>query len=293
MRWALGGVALAGGMGSDPSVSNTALAELDSAGPPPIQLFELDFIERGRAWALAASGGRSSATAVLRGAAARAADTGLFVTEALLRHDLARFGEAQSQLDRLGELGERVDGALVPALSEHCQALVSASGTALESAANRLAGLGVDLVAAEAALDAAAVYRSEGLRRRAADCDALAARLIGACGGVRSPAMRVDLRFVSLTAREREVASLAARGMTNREIADNLYLSPRTVENHLQRVYEKLGVSRREELDGCARAVTHSVTRHVECRLLILVRRLIVMLGASGATGVADVSRKS
>ena len=44
-----------------------------------------------------------------------------------------------------------------------------------------------------------------------------------------------------LTIRERQVAELAAEGARSREIADRLYLSPRTVENHLQRVYAKLG----------------------------------------------------
>ena len=73
--------------------------------------------------------------------------------------------------------------------------------------------------------------------------------MIAACEGVRSPAMRIDLGFVALTGREREVATLAARGLSNREIADHLYLSLRTVENHLQRIYDKLGVSGREQLD--------------------------------------------
>ena len=51
-----------------------------------------------------------------------------------------------------------------------------------------------------------------------------------------------------LTTREREVAGLAARGLTKREIADQLYLSIRTVGNHLNHIYGKLGLSRREEL---------------------------------------------
>ena len=42
---------------------------------------------------------------------------------------------------------------------------------------------------------------------------------------------------------------LAAAGRTNKEIAEQLFLSPRTVENRLQRVYEKLGISGRTELD--------------------------------------------
>jgi DNA-binding CsgD family transcriptional regulator len=53
-----------------------------------------------------------------------------------------------------------------------------------------------------------------------------------------------------LTAREREVAQLASWNLTNREIAEWLALSPRTVANHLCRVYTKLGVSARNELSG-------------------------------------------
>ena len=44
------------------------------------------------------------------------------------------------------------------------------------------------------------------------------------------------------------MAVLAARGLTSREIADTLVVSSRTVENHLQRAYEKLGVRGRPEL---------------------------------------------
>jgi DNA-binding NarL/FixJ family response regulator len=52
-----------------------------------------------------------------------------------------------------------------------------------------------------------------------------------------------------LTSREREVATLAARGLTNREIAEQLSLSPRTVENHLQHAVDKLGITARRVLD--------------------------------------------
>ena len=51
-----------------------------------------------------------------------------------------------------------------------------------------------------------------------------------------------------LTAREREVALLAAGGRSSRDIADRLYLSTRTVETHLARVYRKLGITTRSEL---------------------------------------------
>jgi DNA-binding CsgD family transcriptional regulator len=52
----------------------------------------------------------------------------------------------------------------------------------------------------------------------------------------------------ALTASERRVAALAAEGMGNREIAQALFLTIKTVETHLTRAYRKLGVRRREEL---------------------------------------------
>jgi DNA-binding CsgD family transcriptional regulator len=51
-----------------------------------------------------------------------------------------------------------------------------------------------------------------------------------------------------LTRREREIAVLAARGQPSRQIADRLHLSVRTVDNHLQNAYAKLGVTGRDQL---------------------------------------------
>jgi DNA-binding CsgD family transcriptional regulator len=51
-----------------------------------------------------------------------------------------------------------------------------------------------------------------------------------------------------LTAREREVADLAARGLSDRDIAARLHLSERTVQSHLYRSYRKLGVTSRDQL---------------------------------------------
>ena len=62
---------------------------------------------------------------------------------------------------------------------------------------------------------------------------------------------RVGLRRPApgeLTAGERKVAELAATGMTNRQVAEAAFMSPKTVEANLARVYRKLGIGSRAEL---------------------------------------------
>ena len=59
----------------------------------------------------------------------------------------------------------------------------------------------------------------------------------------------------ALSAREREIATLAASGITSREIGNRLFVSTRTVENHLQHAYNKLGISCRADL---ARFLEHA-----------------------------------
>jgi DNA-binding CsgD family transcriptional regulator len=53
-----------------------------------------------------------------------------------------------------------------------------------------------------------------------------------------------------LTAQEAQIARLAGEGITNQEIGARLFLSPRTVEWHLYKVFSKLGIASRKELPG-------------------------------------------
>jgi DNA-binding CsgD family transcriptional regulator len=90
----------------------------------------------------------------------------------------------------------------------------------------------------------------EGLEARAALrrrlSETLIARLDG--GGTPSP-------YSDLTPREREIVGLLAEGMTNAQIAAQLWVAPSTVKKHLEHAYDKLGVARRAAAATFARSI--------------------------------------
>jgi DNA-binding CsgD family transcriptional regulator len=69
--------------------------------------------------------------------------------------------------------------------------------------------------------------------------------VIEVAGGPRAATVRLEAH--GATAREREVATLIARGLGNSEIAEALVLSPHTVQDHVKSLFEKLGVTSRQE----------------------------------------------
>jgi DNA-binding CsgD family transcriptional regulator len=85
-----------------------------------------------------------------------------------------------------------------------------------------------------------------------------AATELGATGATRQ---RVTGGGACLTLQEHEVAQLAATGMTNREIAAKLYMSPRTVSAHLYRIFPKLGITARAALRDALNAVSSDAAR--------------------------------
>ena len=76
--------------------------------------------------------------------------------------------------------------------------------------------------------------------------DGRVAIVIEPASGPRSATLRLEINGV--TAREREVATLLARGASNSDIAATLVLSPHTVQDHIKSLFEKLGVASRQEL---------------------------------------------
>jgi non-specific serine/threonine protein kinase len=51
-----------------------------------------------------------------------------------------------------------------------------------------------------------------------------------------------------LTSREQQVAALVTQGLTNRQIAERLVISPRTADNHVQHIFDRLGMSSRAQV---------------------------------------------
>jgi HD-GYP domain-containing protein (c-di-GMP phosphodiesterase class II) len=88
-------------------------------------------------------------------------------------------------------------------------------------------------------------YAAERLQDDAAagrfDPDAVAAVVIAAGGSSK----RTIIRPAGLSDREIEVLRLVCQGLSNREVARRLYISPRTAEHHVQHIYTKIGVSSR------------------------------------------------
>ena len=241
------GLASAAAYGGDAAEAARQAADAESM-PDPANLVSGDDVRRGRAWAEAAAGRLEGAVDLLRAAADAAAGDGRHTAALYLRHDAVRLGSTAEAVE-VARLATLVDGPLAAARAGHARALAQADPDALLSVAELLAGLDAPLFAAEAAAQAAQLWRGRGDGRSANAATAAMRAYVEPCGPVATPALAVGGHAVEpLTARELEIAQLAARGRSSREIANALVLSVRTVDNHLQRVYGKLGIAGRPGL---------------------------------------------
>jgi DNA-binding CsgD family transcriptional regulator len=154
-------------------------------------------------------------------------------------------------LDGLDDAASRCEGPVVAAFATHAHACADHDVDGMLEAAHAFQTAGWLLHAAECAADAADAAATAGLRVREREAAQLAAMLLTECGPAATPKLdRLGGRRAlgTLTKREQEVALLAASGMSKREIADVLFLSVRTIGNHINHVYAKLGISCRDQL---------------------------------------------
>jgi DNA-binding CsgD family transcriptional regulator/tetratricopeptide (TPR) repeat protein len=207
------------------------------------------------AWISAAAGAVTRAIGEARSAAVTAAARGQPAREVLCLQTATRFGDTTT-VTRLGELVRVVGGARAPVAAQHAAALAAGDGDGLMTASAAYENTLDPLAAVDAAAQAAVALRHADRRGSALGATHRARELASRCGDVHTPALSGAAAPAAFTGRMREVAMLVGGGLTNREIADRLQLSVRTVEGHLYRAAVRVGARDRNEL---ARAIGHAV----------------------------------
>jgi DNA-binding NarL/FixJ family response regulator len=247
-RWALAGQVLASCARGDDAERERAWRELTAAPVHPATLMETE-VQRAVAWRQRSLGDRLGARHTLTTAAAAARDNGLDALAAAALHDLVRLDLVGNDLPRdLWDSLRPAQGRLEPTRRLLAEAVVKRDGSIAERAAESFDAMGAPLLAVEAATIAAELHAARGGHRRAAAAQRTTDDLVAAVAEDWLLTLDRSTTRAGLTAREQEIAELASVGRSNREIADELSISVRTVENHLQRIYIKLGIRARNEL---------------------------------------------
>lgn len=251
----ISGLAGAHAWAGDVAAARATLRRLDELPGRNLGLFGTHSA-RARAWILAAEGARIPAADMMIAGCEPLRRGGAGTFEAALLHDAVRVDrDAASRVaPRVAQLAEVVEGPLMAARAMLVAALAAADPVGTEAAAHAFADLGAVLYAAESAASAAVLAARSGATRHAAALTRYAGDLAARCEGAATPGMHQRKPDSLLTPRERQIAFLAADGMRTKEIAGSLYLSDRTVDNVLGRVFTKLGIAGRGELAESLRA---------------------------------------
>ncbi|MFF0177247.1 LuxR C-terminal-related transcriptional regulator [Micromonospora profundi] len=229
-----------------------ALTDLDryASGPASVRLFDME-VARARAWHGAAHGDGGAGIVVLADAVAEHARLGAVGAATIGALDLVRLGAAGTAARLLDRHPPAPGWALGTAVVRYATAAVAGDAESLLDVADRFGRYDMPLHAAEAASLAGSRWPAGdepgGVPRAQLVIDIHLARI---AEPVNSPALRPRTAVGRLTAREQQIVLAAAAGERTRSIAQRLHLSERTVENHLNRAYRKLGVAGRAELRG-------------------------------------------
>ncbi|WP_066914859.1 LuxR C-terminal-related transcriptional regulator [Mycobacterium interjectum] len=243
--------AQAEGARGDSACAAAALRRAEDAYGPQVAVFAPE-LELARAWERAAAGHPTAAQTHALRAAQIARQSGMDAVELRALHTAVRLG-VRSQTQRLAELAKVLKTPMAEEIAEHARGLADHDGDALDAAADRFADMGALALAADAAAQAAREH-ADTCQRGKQIRSSTRAHTLAAQGGVRTPAVDAAASPLPITAREREIANLVTTGLSNREIADRLVVSVRTVEGHVYRIFGKLGIDDREQLVHLMRA---------------------------------------
>ena len=220
-------------------------AALRGEQPSP---FERAYLACAEAWVMSATGDPRRARRHLLDRAAELSDVPL--CEARLLYQAMRLGaRARDIAPRLSATSERCDAPLVSAEAAHARHRAARDGKALMETVDELAELGAVMYACEAAAHAAELFFDAGRQDSARRAAARSHELFPEGQDGTPPAIEgLEGSAAELTSREAELVALARQGLTNPQIAERLVLSVRTVESHLYRAMQKLGVGDRRRL---------------------------------------------
>lgn len=155
----------------------------------------------------------------------------------------------RSVIEELASLSDAVEGRWAAGWHQVAQAWATGDADVLMETAAGLEEAGLINLAREAYAQAGAIWDAAGERRRARQAVAHREKCDQELGErFRESPFIASVPSVHLTRRERDIVELAVQGLSDREIAQQLMVSVRTVEGHLYRSYVKLGVRRRDEL---------------------------------------------
>ncbi len=206
-----------------------AIAHLDGAGLPPAQAHAL---AAERLW-------EESQALLAQGYAVSGYISGML---AAVEEPTAERATA------LHAVAAQIPAPIIGAYDTFVTALCGDDPEELVAVADRHADLGLVWTATAAYTAGLAALRVAGGAARAGQVHKEARRRLEAWGDEAAAGLRSAAEGAELTAREDEIARLAASGLTNQDIARRLLISVRTVENHLHRVFRKLGVDNRAEM---------------------------------------------
>ena len=199
-----------------------------------------------RAWVAAGRGLVSEAIEILLSGAEMARANGRFATEVMCLQTATQFGEKSCEA-RLRELESTCRGAACRSCRPVRRSVNNGDAAEMVSLSEEFEAVGDGMAAIDAAAQAGIAYGNQDLRGSKLSCAARAQSLAAECGA-DTPALRQALEPLPLTDREREIVVLLGQGLSNREVAERLTLSVRTVEGHIYKAMTKTDTASRAEL---------------------------------------------
>ncbi len=229
----------------DSAAAAVALRMAEDTWGPATEVF-LPLLELARGYHSAGIGAIVAARESIARAVQAARRAGMVASELEALHTGVRFG-MPPDVERFTSLAAELNTPVAAAALAHAEAVVAGDGDRLDAVAQQWEALGMAAHAADTFAAAAAAHRARGNRSQELESASGAHRLASRFG-LHTPATASGAPPLPLSARERQIAALVNGGLSNRQIADELVVSVRTVEGHLYRIYAKLGIKDRDQL---------------------------------------------